>query len=143
MISSELVGNRWNQILQKLLANILVIVRVPALGPCWEWTGNLGGGRCRGRPRMNLDNTTVSPVRVSYVHFNGYLPPKKQVDHVCENIICINPAHLEAVTHKENQKRKARREAKPVVMEMRSMLDHIESQHLVLLRPPVKCPAET
>jgi len=92
---------------------------------------------------MNLDNTTVSPVRVSYVHFNGYLPPKKQVDHVCENIVCINPVHLEAVTHKENQKRKARREAKPVVLEVR--VDWVESpdlnaQHpLVLLRPLVKC----
>lgn len=133
MLSSELVGSRWNSILQRLMANVIPNIRVPTLGPCWEWTGSLGGGRCKGRPRMKLDNTTVSPVRVSYVHFNGYLPPKKQVDHICENIICINPAHLEAVTHKENQKRKTQRAAQaPVLLQPR-----VES--LVILRPPVKC----
>lgn len=40
------------------------------------------------------------------MQFNGYLPPKKHVDHLCRNRRCWNPEHLEAVTHKQNQKRR-------------------------------------
>jgi hypothetical protein len=35
-----------------------------------------------------------------------------QVDHLCNNRLCCNPEHLELVTHQENQKRRATRQAK-------------------------------
>lgn len=77
------LSSRWQSILQKLIANIRVVPRIEALGPCWEWTGPTGGGRSGLYPRMSLDGHTVAAHRVSYIHFNGYLPPKKQVDHLC------------------------------------------------------------
>lgn len=49
---------------------------------------------------------------------------------MCVNPICINPQHLQAVTHKQNQKLKRKR---PVVTSITS------GQGIVLLRPPVKC----
>lgn len=55
---------------------------------------------------MSLDGHTVKVHRVSFMQFNGYLPPKKHVDHLCRNRRCWNPEHLEAVTHKQNQKRR-------------------------------------
>jgi hypothetical protein len=55
---------------------------------------------------MSLDGHTVKVHRVSFMQFNGYLPPKKHVDHLCRNRRCWNPDHLEAVTHKQNQKRR-------------------------------------
>lgn len=36
----------------------------------------------------------------------GYLPSKKHVDHICRNRLCVNPDHLEALTHKQNCKRR-------------------------------------
>lgn len=85
--------------------------------PCYEWTGpgsgKPGRGRAKGRghsyPRMNLDGHTVAAHRALWVTLNGYLPSKKQLDHLCKNRACVRPDHLEPVTHKTNQKRRDRK----------------------------------
>ena len=83
-------------------------------GPCLEWQGPTSGAAGRGRkgrghsyPRMCVDGVTCAVHRVLWVCLNGYLPAKKQLDHLCENRRCV--IHCEPVTHKENQKRKVRR----------------------------------
>jgi HNH endonuclease len=35
----------------------------------------------------------------------GHIPDELEVDHLCENPWCVNPKHLELVTHKENVRR--------------------------------------
>lgn len=76
--------------------------------PCFIWTGpTSGSGRGGGYGRMSLDGQTVAVHLVSYTNFFGYIPGKKQVDHLCRNRLCWNPAHLELVTHLENQKKKS------------------------------------
>jgi hypothetical protein len=83
---------------------------------CWEWQGPLSGapgrGRAKGRghsyARMNLDGQTVAVHRVMWTAVNGYLPSKKQLDHLCKNRRCVRPSHLEKTTHKQNQKRKGK-----------------------------------
>ena len=55
---------------------------------------------------MNLDGQTVAVHRVMFTNFYGYIPGKKQIDHVCRNRMCVNPHHLQMVTHKENQRRR-------------------------------------
>ena len=83
--------------------------------PCHIWTGpTSGAGRGGGYGRMKLDGQTVATHLVAFVHFFGYLPSKKQVDHLCNNRLCCNPQHLELVTHLENQKRRAARVKKAV-----------------------------
>lgn len=37
--------------------------------------------------------------RLSYDYFLGPIPPGHDVHHTCENKICINPYHLEAIDH--------------------------------------------
>lgn len=75
--------------------------------PCWIWRGpDSGDGRGGGYPRVSLDGQTVAVHRVTFTHLHGYIPGKKQIDHVCRNRMCVNPDHLEMVTHKENQKRR-------------------------------------
>lgn len=75
---------------------------------CWVWQGGNSGktGRGKGYPRMYLDGYTVAVHRVVWTCNHGYLPNKLQIDHTCKNRLCVNPKHLEMVTHKENQKRR-------------------------------------
>jgi hypothetical protein len=37
----------------------------------------------------------------------GPVPEGLELDHLCENPPCCNPAHLEPVTHAENNRRAA------------------------------------
>jgi hypothetical protein len=47
--------------------------------------------------------------RVSYEFYQGPIPEGHEIDHVwqrgCRSRQCINPEHLEAVTHQENVRR--------------------------------------
>lgn len=74
---------------------------------CWEWAGpTSGNGRGGDYARMCLDGQTVAVHRVMFTNANGFIPGKKQIDHRCRNRRCVNPDHLEMVTHKQNQKRR-------------------------------------
>lgn len=79
--------------------------------PCHLWAGpDSGDGRGGGYGRMSLNSQTVAVHIVVYTHYYGYIPGKKQIDHKCNQRLCCNPAHLEMVTHKTNQKRRAVRQ---------------------------------
>lgn len=95
---------RRTEIEKKVYANVHIC---PTSG-CHIWKGPDSGktGRGRGYPRMNLNGQTVAVHRVMYTHVHGYIPGKKQIDHTCKNRRCVNPNHLEMVTHKENQRRR-------------------------------------
>lgn len=43
--------------------------------------------------------------RLMYVLTHGAIPAAWDVDHLCRVTRCVNPAHLEAVTHAENIRR--------------------------------------
>lgn len=102
--------DRRERILDKVLERI-EFVEAPEgfehLGACWMWTGPTSGcGRGGNYPRMCLDGGTVAVHLVVFTHYNGLIPPRKQVDHLCRRRLCCNPKHLEMVTHKRNQKRR-------------------------------------
>lgn len=81
--------------------------------PCHVWQGSHSGtGRGGGYPRMSLDGQTVAVHIVAYTNNNGFVPGKKQIDHKCNNRLCVNPDHLQMVTHKKNQKLRIERSRK-------------------------------
>lgn len=81
--------------------------------PCHLWQGPTSGtGRGGGYGRMCLDGQTVATHIVMFVNEFGFVPSKKQIDHLCNQRLCTNPAHLEMVTHLKNQKRRVARAKK-------------------------------
>jgi len=66
---------------------------------CWTWKGNLWG---RGYGRFGVGGKSQMAHRWLYIQVFGPLPKGKQLDHLCRNRLCVNPAHLEPVTRKEN-----------------------------------------
>ena len=76
--------------------------RDPLTG-CWNWTGvRVRGlyGLIRVGETGNWRKAYVH--RVSYEHHVGPIPEGLELDHLCRNPRCANPAHLEPVTHGEN-----------------------------------------
>jgi hypothetical protein len=71
------------------------------VGSCVEWQGYISGGY--GRLRIN--GSGVQAHRASYEVHVGKIPDGLQLDHLCRNMRCINPQHLEPVTASENQRR--------------------------------------
>jgi hypothetical protein len=68
---------------------------------CWEWTGATDN-RGYGVFHFGAKGGTVKSYRFSYELFVGKIPPSYEIDHLCRNPLCVNPKHLEAVTHREN-----------------------------------------
>ena len=74
---------------------------------CWLWTGTLSwvGYGIFSLPGENGKRRFTSPHRVAYELLVGPIPEGLQIDHLCFNKACVNPAHLEPVTAKENNRR--------------------------------------
>lgn len=71
---------------------------------CWLWAGGdstKGYGRCRHLSERWLIH------RFMYVLGFGQVPEGLELDHLCRVRRCVNPDHLEAVTHAENMRRGA------------------------------------
>lgn len=66
---------------------------------CWEW---LGYKTPLGYGYFYLEGRLIPAHRFSYIEENGEPTPGHDIDHLCRNPSCVNPAHLEAVTHREN-----------------------------------------
>lgn len=71
---------------------------------CWHWTGaadrkgtGYGMARYQGRNR--------GAHRVVYMLLVGPIPAGLELDHLCCVRICVNPEHLEPVTHEVNTQR--------------------------------------
>ena len=69
---------------------------------CWLWQGHVhqpsGYGQINRRGHVYAH-------RFAYAFLVGPIPPGLELDHLCRVRRCVNPAHLEPVTSKENNRR--------------------------------------
>lgn len=69
---------------------------------CWDCTlAPTKGGYCQ-----KWNNGKLIPAhKFSYEQHKGRIPSGMEIDHLCKNVKCVNPEHLEAVTKLENIRR--------------------------------------
>lgn len=110
------------------LARFLAKTRVDDESGCWVWTASLmPGGYAQfflhGKPRLGH--------RVAWLHFRG--PTRLGLDHLCRLRHCVNPDHLEPVTHTENVRRGR------VLIENRGLAPFVEPKRGVANKNKTHC----
>lgn len=73
--------------------------------PCWIWQGAVVHP---GYGQMRRDGRRVMAHRFYYEREHGPVPDGLELDHLCRVYACVNPDHLEPVTHAVNMSRAAK-----------------------------------
>lgn len=93
---------KWGDIERLLPQRIIKKIRLipgPLLDYCWEWTGYRDPD---GYGKVGKDGHDRKASRVVYEALCGPIPETLELDHLCRNRSCVNPLHLEPVTHLVN-----------------------------------------
>ena len=69
---------------------------------CWLW---LGSKSTDGYGQLRIDGASRNAHCVAYELEVGAIPEGMELDHTCRARACINPRHLEPVTHQVNMER--------------------------------------
>lgn len=94
-----------------LTLRFLGYVRVEPNG-CWTWLGARSGGQGNQLRygSFRVGDKVMRAHRVAHdIIGRKHCPAGWHRDHTCNNSLCVNPAHIEAVPHEENQRRKVAR----------------------------------
>ena len=73
--------------------------KVQKTDTCWLWQASL---LPNGYPRFSLNGSTVYAHRFAYERANGPIAKGLEIHHLCGIRHCVNPAHMEVATHKQN-----------------------------------------
>ena len=97
--SEEVYRQRWEA---RLIDKIFVCQETG----CWIWIAKINkDGRGQVKIRINGKWTSDLAHREVYKVYRGPIPNGTELDHLCRVPCCVNPWHLEPVTHKVNSQR--------------------------------------
>lgn len=84
-----------------MVADVLIrfMAKIDRSAECWVWVAHLDR---HGYGMFYVGGKMVLAHRFSYQTFVGEILPELELDHLCRNTCCVNPAHLEPVTHQMN-----------------------------------------
>jgi hypothetical protein len=74
---------------------------------CWLWTAARSS---TGYGVFAIAKSGCSAHRVIYELLHGPVPADMEIDHLCGQRLCVNPAHLEAVSRSINKRRSRNRD---------------------------------
>lgn len=63
----------------------------PTSGECWEWQGEFSQS---GKPIMRVNGKRCGALLASYATWIRPVKPEDVIRQTCNNIKCVNPAHL-------------------------------------------------
>lgn len=108
--------------------------KVDKSGPnaCWWWLGAIDG---TGYGSFFVDGRRVGAHRFSYELAFGPIGEGLVLDHLCRNRPCVNPGHLEPVSHRINILRGAAPSADNAI-KTRCYRGHVFTPENTLLRQP-------
>lgn len=66
---------------------------------CWKWVGAISGNKYGS---FWNGERQIKAHRFSYIIHNGKIPSNLIVMHKCDNMVCVNPNHLQLGTNKDN-----------------------------------------
>ncbi len=81
------------------------VEKSPVPDGCWVWMGRVNN---QGYGSIRIMGRLGSPIlvhRFTYELLVALIPEGAEIDHLCRNRRCVNPAHLEVVNRSENCKR--------------------------------------
>jgi hypothetical protein len=73
---------------------------------CWLW---IGARRVREYGSIQQGDKSILAHRYVYEQHRGPIPEGKELDHLCRVPSCVNPSHLEPVSHAMNMQRALRK----------------------------------
>ena len=95
---------------------------------CWLWTGAI----CpqTGYGNFWKDKHPISAHEAAYELFNEtVVPDGLELDHLCRVRSCVNPAHLDPVTHSENMRRGINPVGRAVLAARAAAITHCPQGH--------------
>lgn len=85
---------------EKGINRLLSKIKFPSnWSACWIWDK---AKTKRGYGSFGIGYQTFAAHRVTYRNFVGPIPKDKEINHLCKVTSCVNPLHLEAITHHAN-----------------------------------------
>ena len=103
------IVHKGGHLAKPLVDRFWALVNIGATNECWLWRN---AAPIRGYTTFHLYTGSNKPTdgrqqtifahRMAYILTYGPIPKGFEVDHLCRNPACINPAHLEAVTRSVN-----------------------------------------